>query len=121
MGRASSTTPTGTPARRARSTVGFRMGLGAVYRYLSGPSFDRARTTSTSGRSSWSCSRVVGGLFLIIQAVAFVMGLTLARSITGSVHELFAGTERVRRGDFSTRSPSARAISSASWRHRSTR
>jgi sigma-B regulation protein RsbU (phosphoserine phosphatase) len=28
------------------------------------------------------------------------MGLTLARSITGSVHELFAGTERVRRGDF---------------------
>jgi sigma-B regulation protein RsbU (phosphoserine phosphatase) len=28
------------------------------------------------------------------------MGLTLARSITGSVHELFAGTERVRHGDF---------------------
>ena len=28
------------------------------------------------------------------------MGLALARSITGSVHELFAGTERVRRGDF---------------------
>ena len=29
-----------------------------------------------------------------------MMGLTLARSITGSVHELFTGTERVRRGDF---------------------
>jgi phosphoserine phosphatase RsbU/P len=43
---------------------------------------------------------VVGGLFLIIQFVAFVLGLTLARSITGSVHELFEGTERVRRGDF---------------------
>jgi serine phosphatase RsbU (regulator of sigma subunit) len=43
---------------------------------------------------------VVAVLFLIIQAVAFMMGLTLARSITGSVHELFVGTERVRRGDF---------------------
>jgi sigma-B regulation protein RsbU (phosphoserine phosphatase) len=43
---------------------------------------------------------IIGGLFLIIQAVALVAGLTLARSITGSVHELFAGTERVRHGDF---------------------
>jgi phosphoserine phosphatase RsbU/P len=34
-------------------------------------------------------------------SVAFLMGLGLARSITGAVHELFAGTERVRRGDFS--------------------
>jgi serine phosphatase RsbU (regulator of sigma subunit) len=42
----------------------------------------------------------VGGLFLVIQGVALVMGLALARSITGSVHELFAGTERVRKGDF---------------------
>ena len=32
--------------------------------------------------------------------MALVAGLALARSITGSVHELFAGTERVRQGDF---------------------
>ena len=43
---------------------------------------------------------VVGLLFLVIQFVALVMGLALARSITGSVHELFVGTERVRQGDF---------------------
>jgi serine phosphatase RsbU (regulator of sigma subunit) len=43
---------------------------------------------------------VVGGLFLAIEAVALLMGFALARSITGSVHELFAGTERVRQGDF---------------------
>ena len=43
---------------------------------------------------------VVGVLLLIIQIIAFVMGLALARSITGSVHELFEGTERVQRGDF---------------------
>ncbi|HVB39219.1 MAG TPA: PP2C family protein-serine/threonine phosphatase, partial [Vicinamibacterales bacterium] len=43
---------------------------------------------------------VVGGLFLVIEAVALIMGLALAKSITGSVHELFTGTERVRQGDF---------------------
>ena len=43
---------------------------------------------------------VVGGLFLVIGVVALVVSFTLARSITGSVHELFAGTERVRQGDF---------------------
>ena len=31
------------------------------------------------------------------------MGLTLARSITSSIHELFMGTERVRQGDFTHR------------------
>jgi len=33
------------------------------------------------------------------------MGLALARSITGAIHELFAGTERVRQGDFGHRIP----------------
>src|SRR5207253_7612080 len=40
---------------------------------------------------------------LIIEAVALLMGLALARSITSSVHELFMGTERVRQGDFTHR------------------
>ncbi|HEY7791876.1 MAG TPA: SpoIIE family protein phosphatase [Vicinamibacterales bacterium] len=43
---------------------------------------------------------VVGGLFFVIEVVALVMGLALAKSITGSVHALFTGTERVRQGDF---------------------
>ena len=110
---------TGETEPAARSASGW--GSAAVYRHLSGPSFDRS-TTSTSGRSSSSLLAVVGGLFLIIQVVAFVMGLALARSITGSVHELFAGTERVRRGDFTAQDRrSARATSSASWPSRSTR
>jgi serine phosphatase RsbU (regulator of sigma subunit) len=46
---------------------------------------------------------VVAVLFLLIEAAALMMGLALARSITGSVHELFEGTERVRAGDFSHR------------------
>ncbi|HEV3059431.1 MAG TPA: SpoIIE family protein phosphatase [Vicinamibacterales bacterium] len=43
---------------------------------------------------------VIGALFLIIQFIALVAGLALAKSITGSVHALFTGTERVRQGDF---------------------
>ena len=46
---------------------------------------------------------VVAAMFLIIQTVAFGMGLSLARSITGAVHELATGTEHVRRGDFTHR------------------
>lgn len=43
---------------------------------------------------------IIGVLFIIIQGAALITGLTLARSITGAVHELFEGTERVRQGDF---------------------
>ena len=43
---------------------------------------------------------IIGGLFLVIEFVALVAGLALAKSITGSVHQLFTGTERVRQGDF---------------------
>jgi len=48
---------------------------------------------------------VVGGLFLVIEAVALAAGSALARSITGSVHELFTGTEHVLQGDFSHKIP----------------
>jgi sigma-B regulation protein RsbU (phosphoserine phosphatase) len=43
---------------------------------------------------------VLAILFLIIEFAALVMGLMLAKSITGSVHQLFTGTERARQGDF---------------------
>jgi phosphoserine phosphatase RsbU/P len=43
---------------------------------------------------------VIGALFLIIEVMALIAGLALAKSLTGSVHELFTGTERVRQGDF---------------------
>lgn len=46
---------------------------------------------------------IIGGLFLVIQTVAFVMGVSLARSITGAIHELFEGTRRVQAEDLSHR------------------
>src|SRR5204863_3888968 len=48
---------------------------------------------------------VVGGLFLIIQFVALVIGFVLARQITGAVHDLFTGTQHVRSGDFGHQIP----------------
>lgn len=46
---------------------------------------------------------VLGGLFLVIEFAALVMGFALARSITGSIHALSVGTDRIRRGDFTRR------------------
>jgi serine phosphatase RsbU (regulator of sigma subunit) len=43
---------------------------------------------------------IIGALFLIIEVMALIAGFALAKSLTGSVHELFTGTERVRQGDF---------------------
>lgn len=69
--------------------------------------YDRISTTPVRQMGNFNFGQVllillgvVGGLFLVIQIVALGMGLGLARSITGSVHELFTGTERVRQGNF---------------------
>ncbi len=80
--------------------VAFRMGLRDIFDRISGAPLTPVRNLSF-GQVLLILLAVVGSLFLVIQVVAFTMGLALARSITGSVHELFAGTERLRRGDFS--------------------
>ena len=39
--------------------------------------------------------------FLIVAVAGLAIGISMSRSITGAVHSLYAGTERVMRGDFS--------------------
>jgi sigma-B regulation protein RsbU (phosphoserine phosphatase) len=41
--------------------------------------------------------------FLLVEIAAFVVGVSLSRSITSSVHNLYEGTERVMEGEFSHR------------------
>jgi sigma-B regulation protein RsbU (phosphoserine phosphatase) len=48
---------------------------------------------------------IIGGLFIVIEVMALAAGLALAKSITGSVHDLFTGTELVRQGDFTHKIP----------------
>ena len=66
---------------------------------------NRPIQTITFGQLLLVLLGIIGGLFLVIQVVALGMGLALARSITGSVHELFTGTERVGQGDFTHKIP----------------
>jgi sigma-B regulation protein RsbU (phosphoserine phosphatase) len=77
-------------------TASVRLGIGDMYRRISA-----APAQVGSANIVLYILAVVGGLFLIIEIVALATGLVLARSITGSVHALATGTERVRQGDFS--------------------
>jgi len=85
-----------------RATVALTFRVSDLFRRLSD-----AQSMQLSGVNFGQAMRlvlaVVAVLFLIIELVALVMGLALARSITSSVHELFMGTERVRQGDFTHR------------------
>ncbi|MBI2835737.1 MAG: SpoIIE family protein phosphatase [Acidobacteria bacterium] len=82
-------------------SVSIRVGLGEIYERISSA---QTRLGNVSlGDLFLLVLVVIAGLFLIIEFVALVMGFALAKSITGSVHELFMGTERVRQGDFSHR------------------
>jgi phosphoserine phosphatase RsbU/P len=83
--------------RPGQATLAIGMSIGEIYDRLS---------PSRLGRMSVSQGViviliVVAILFLFIQFVALVFGLALARSITGSIHELFVGTVQVQQGDFS--------------------
>jgi phosphoserine phosphatase RsbU/P len=85
-----------------RATISISYRLGELYNQLSS-----AQSIVVGGMrlgdAILAVVVVIAFLFLIIEAVALLMGLALARSITSSVHELFMGTERVRQGDFTHR------------------
>ena len=80
-----------------------RVRIAEIYRVISTEGFGGPR--AGVGSALLVALGAVGALFLIIESAALFLGLALARSMTGSVHELFEGTERVRRGDFSHRIP----------------
>jgi serine phosphatase RsbU (regulator of sigma subunit) len=79
-----------------RVMASLRLSVGQIYSTLS--AVDPAGPFS--GQFFLLALLLIGALFFIIQAAALAVGLSLARSITGSVHELFVGTEQVRQGDF---------------------
>jgi sigma-B regulation protein RsbU (phosphoserine phosphatase) len=85
--------------RVGTATLAIRTSIAGIYQRLSGTPFTQIQNFNF-GQVLLLLLGVVAGLFLVIQVVALGMGLGLARSITGSVHELFTGTERVRQGDF---------------------
>lgn len=47
----------------------------------------------------------VVALFLVVELVSLIAGIRLSRTITGAVHELYEGTQKVKEADFSYRIP----------------
>jgi sigma-B regulation protein RsbU (phosphoserine phosphatase) len=84
-----------TTGESRRATVFIRLGIREIYARISA-------APGPEGNVNYVLVilEFVGALFLVVEVVALATGLTLAKSITGSVHELFTGTERVRYGDF---------------------
>jgi serine phosphatase RsbU (regulator of sigma subunit) len=84
---------------QSQLSMSFRLSPMTVYDRIS---FASARKVQgfTFGQLLLLLLAVLAVMFLLIQMAAFLMGLSLARSITGSVHELYAGIRSVRRGDF---------------------
>ena len=83
--------------RRGRGRVGFRMPLAVFSRQLAQEVDVNLATGFLVGLT------VLGAMFLLIEGAALVLCFALARSITGAVHELFTGTERVQEGDLTHR------------------
>ncbi len=46
---------------------------------------------------------VVAAVLLLVWVVSLIMGISLTRTITGAIHNLYEGTERIKAGDFSHR------------------
>ena len=89
-----------------RAAISNSYALRELYEKLAGAQSGQIGTGPTAvtpGQAFLIILVVVAVLFLIIELVALVMGLALARLITSSIHELFMGTERVRHGDFTHR------------------
>lgn len=80
------------------ATLAMRINAWAIYERLSAASASVGEMNF--GQLLLGVLALVGGLFLVIQFVALVIGLLLARQITGAVHDLFTGTQHLRNRDF---------------------
>jgi len=57
------------------------------------------------GQVIWVLFLVTVTLFLIVELISLIIGVSISRTITSAVHELYKGTRRVKEGDFSHRIP----------------
>jgi sigma-B regulation protein RsbU (phosphoserine phosphatase) len=61
------------------------------------------RSDNPVGRTILDVLRIVIGFFIVVEILSLLVGILLTRSITSAVHNLYRGTEFIRRGDFSHR------------------
>ncbi|MGQ0733946.1 MAG: PP2C family protein-serine/threonine phosphatase [Acidobacteriota bacterium] len=82
------------------ATVAIQLNLGEIYQRITALAAGRQ-----FGQLLLAVLVFIGVLFLTIQFVALIIGLMLARQITGAVHDLFTGTEHLRNRDFTHEIP----------------
>ena len=62
------------------------------------------RTIALDWGADWMLFTIgLACLFLIVQIGSIIVGVSITRTITGAVHDLYDGTEKVKEGDFSHR------------------
>jgi sigma-B regulation protein RsbU (phosphoserine phosphatase) len=93
-----------TTGNAGQVAVQIKLSIGEIYALISGAK-THTSDARTIGQGMLLLLSAIGLLFLIIEFVALIAGLALAKSITGSIHELFIGTSRVRQGDFTHKIP----------------
>ncbi|MCI0627420.1 MAG: SpoIIE family protein phosphatase [Acidobacteria bacterium] len=94
------------PVRRWESTSTENSQV--LVRVVSRPSLIIRRLFSTLGPLTDALKLVlyiVGGLLLLVEVASLVFGMSLTRTITRSVADLYEGTVKVNSGDFSNRIP----------------
>ncbi len=74
----------------------------AVLRTVFGEQGEWRQGFTAASFSGWVFS-FLAILFLVVELISVIIGIRLTRSITGAVHGLYGGTQRVREGDFSHR------------------
>jgi phosphoserine phosphatase RsbU/P len=88
------------PGSTETVNLGVRTSISAVVGLFFGP---EATVGGAAAEGSLLILYFSGILFLIVELVSMAIGISLTRTITGAVHELYEGTERVMHGDFSHR------------------
>jgi sigma-B regulation protein RsbU (phosphoserine phosphatase) len=86
------------PSAEQQALLGIHTRIAQVYRVVFSQKADLDQPLLTS-------FYLVAGLFLFFEVVALIIGISITRTITGAVHNLYEGTRRVQEGDFSTRIP----------------
>lgn len=90
------------PGRIERRVLIIRTRYSAVLRTLFGQTVEFSPGFTMAALASLAFT-AVAILFLVVETGSLVIGARLTRTITGAVHNLYEGTQRVRVGDFSHR------------------
>jgi sigma-B regulation protein RsbU (phosphoserine phosphatase) len=85
------------PPQMTKTALQIRTRFSAVYRTLTGPQADLAENLAALFFLFFAI------LFLLMELVALIIGVSLTRTITGAVQGLYEGTQKIRVGNFAHR------------------